>query len=663
MDAANIWGSPVSHPVASCTSGRSKGRHRKKTHRIQPYTWLGAGAITLGVGAALVSGAGIAHAEEESGGGSSSTSNTANSPGSESPSGGSVNSGPAQQRDDNPPTPAARKVETETQDQEAPDRSSNGSSGVEVKNDTSGSPRSIVSASSVVVKAKDDESVKQKESSDDPVAATTLGAADHQAVKDVESLPVLDSEPQPQEVVSQTAAALRVSSLRAPSPLRASSTNGDGQPAGVRTLALMATAAAVDPVRAAYIKQFKDADPNGLYFTPASDGYQFVPQTYTDAQYRQFIADQVAKTGTKGFTQTSSGTLQYTNTYTQNVAVLYGPKAGGVAEPSGIRIVRPGQSVVLPSGTQGAIASAQLPRTGTQINEVAVAAVGYPPFTRTPQTPPNIITTVATTINNAVASGVQAINTALNATVQFVKNAIHTITTPPAQQAPVGVGALFDRLRTTTGDYDDDGVHVDRILGANDGETRYIVYLGGTIPFSIDPNQQNAFRNGDSYAGRLKPNQIAAIDRAIGSNKGAKVMLVGYSQGGLDAQNIAASGKYNVTTVITYGAPITKSPPTKYRIIHLEADGDPIPDLSNPFEHFNSVKAGNVYSTRTSTYPNDFAVFFTPLILRPILFVNTVHGPIQTYVEAGNKFESAAGYGAVKSNIANFRGKLEKSFN
>jgi hypothetical protein len=152
----------------------------------------------------------------------------------------------------------------------------------------------------------------------------------------------------------------------------------------LRAMALTSTLAAVDPARAAYIKQFTDADPNNLYFTPGSPGYVApTPSPLTDAQYSQFVVDYVATKGTSGFSQTSTGALQYTNTNSQNVAVLYGSKAAGFAEPSGIRIVRPGQTVVLPSGAQGAVASAQLPRTGTQINEVAVAAVGYPPFTKT----------------------------------------------------------------------------------------------------------------------------------------------------------------------------------------------------------------------------------------------------------------------------------------
>jgi len=56
--------------------GRSgRGRHRiRPARRIQPYAWLGAGVVTLGVGAALSVGSGVAYAEDGSASDSSSSS-------------------------------------------------------------------------------------------------------------------------------------------------------------------------------------------------------------------------------------------------------------------------------------------------------------------------------------------------------------------------------------------------------------------------------------------------------------------------------------------------------------------------------------------------------------------------------------------------------------
>ncbi len=148
----------------------------------------------------------------------------------------------------------------------------------------------------------------------------------------------------------------------------------------VEALALAATAAAVVPSET-YLQQFRDADPTGQYFTPASSDWNFTPQTYTPEEYRAFIADQVARSGTSGFSQKSTGELQYTNRLDQNVAVLFAPVAGGITVPSGIRIVRPGATVVLPY-PDGAVAMAELPRSYPNDGQIAVAAVGYTPFTK-----------------------------------------------------------------------------------------------------------------------------------------------------------------------------------------------------------------------------------------------------------------------------------------
>ncbi len=68
---------------------RTKAAHRAKPPR-EPYAWLGTGALTLGLGAALASGSGIAHADPTTTGGS--TSSTSSSTGT-SPSGTSGTSG------------------------------------------------------------------------------------------------------------------------------------------------------------------------------------------------------------------------------------------------------------------------------------------------------------------------------------------------------------------------------------------------------------------------------------------------------------------------------------------------------------------------------------------------------------------------------------------
>ena len=66
------------------TGTRSRGR----TSRTEPYAWLGAGAITVGIGAALVGGAGVAYADDGTDGSSSSSSESSSA--SEGPASGST---------------------------------------------------------------------------------------------------------------------------------------------------------------------------------------------------------------------------------------------------------------------------------------------------------------------------------------------------------------------------------------------------------------------------------------------------------------------------------------------------------------------------------------------------------------------------------------------
>ena len=61
------------------TTRRTNSRRRVSQRRRKPYAWLGAGAITLGVGAALASGSGIAHADGAAPNNSSPPSNASSS--------------------------------------------------------------------------------------------------------------------------------------------------------------------------------------------------------------------------------------------------------------------------------------------------------------------------------------------------------------------------------------------------------------------------------------------------------------------------------------------------------------------------------------------------------------------------------------------------------
>jgi hypothetical protein len=140
--------------------------------------------------------------------------------------------------------------------------------------------------------------------------------------------------------------------------------------------------------------------------------------------------------------------------------------------------------------------------------------------------------------------------------------------------APTSVEDLWHNLSTyATGNNDTDGVFIQIVRGP-DQTNRLIVYLGGT---TLDATDQAIWENLPAYLGvTTKSDQVDDINSvlqmcAASPSCGSidEIMLVGYSQGGLDAQNLALwnalgglTGQENrvpVTTVVTFGTPITSA--------------------------------------------------------------------------------------------------------
>lgn len=139
-----------------------------------------------------------------------------------------------------------------------------------------------------------------------------------------------------------------------------------------------------------------------------------------------------------------------------------------------------------------------------------------------------------------------------------------------ARSAPEGLSGLWQELTRLSKDDDSAGYRIQKVLGA-DGRERYIVYIGGTD----SAEGQSKVSNIAAANGHPDAKQLAALRRLIPD--GAEVMLVGYSQGGMDAQNIAAQNDngFTVTQLVTYGSPVR--PDLDVPAVHLQANGDGIP--------------------------------------------------------------------------------------
>ena len=161
-----------------------------------------------------------------------------------------------------------------------------------------------------------------------------------------------------------------------------------------------------------------------------------------------------------------------------------------------------------------------------------------------------------------------------------------TTTTMPAP-APASVEDLWTTVRVNATGNDDTGGMFIQIVGGDNNTHRMIAYLGGTTTDFFNGDQA-ILENVGAEAGKPKPDQVKAINDvlhqcAASSACGSidEIMLVGYSQGGLDAQNLASwnqfDGDAKVTTIVTFGSPITANP--NVVTLHIQDDEDEIVHL------------------------------------------------------------------------------------
>jgi hypothetical protein len=158
-------------------------------------------------------------------------------------------------------------------------------------------------------------------------------------------------------------------------------------------------------------------------------------------------------------------------------------------------------------------------------------------------------------------------------------------TTPPN-----GVSDLMLGLDETNDVADEGYVRIQTVVV--DGETRYIAYIPGTddmttLPGGSDDTVRDMGANlrlmgGDQTA--YGEGVVEAINRATAGDPDAHVMLVGHSQGGMTAAQIAAMGassgaNFTVDHVVTAGSPTAQVPsiPSHTTMLSLENQGDAIP--------------------------------------------------------------------------------------
>ena len=195
---------------------------------------------------------------------------------------------------------------------------------------------------------------------------------------------------------------------------------------------------------------------------------------------------------------------------------------------------------------------------------------------------------------------------------------------------PVGVGSdpardghrstpvpssLAQLMGGVTAAYDDGGKAgtpdaAIRITAVDKGNgPAYIVTIPGTSEWNVrsGSNPMDTVGNLSSAAGNMSTasQAVEMAMRQAGIPSGAPVMLVGHSQGGMTAANLAADpefrSRFNVTNVMTYGSPIDSTRiPSDVKTLALQHPFDVVPrlDLGNtkpggpgplPWESSNSA--------------------------------------------------------------------------
>ena len=153
-------------------------------------------------------------------------------------------------------------------------------------------------------------------------------------------------------------------------------------------------------------------------------------------------------------------------------------------------------------------------------------------------------------------------------------------TTRRAVSSPRSLTALADRL--PDGHERAGQVRIERYAG-EDGP-RWIVYIAGTVTFARDSGDEPFDLASDvlGVAHRTSDSERAVLEamRAAGIGADEPVLLVGHSQGALNAVRVAQDGGYLVGGVVQFGGPTGQvALPASVPVLAVEHDEDLVPVL------------------------------------------------------------------------------------
>lgn len=213
---------------------------------------------------------------------------------------------------------------------------------------------------------------------------------------------------------------------------------------------------------------------------------------------------------------------------------------------------------------------------------------------------------------------------------------------------PLSLAVLARRL-AATGSLGKPYIRIERYL-VGGGVSRWVVYVPGTQDWSL-----RGSRNPLDMASNIKAMSsanLAGSERAVvlamkqvGIKAGEQVLLVGHSQGGIVAANIASQKqKFKVAGLVTFGSPIARiSTPRTKAVIAVQHTNDLVPTLSGMSQ---PLLANRAVVQKTFQLPSD---------AKPVAAHN-----MSNYVKTAGEADISTNSGLAKmrAQITNFvRGK------
>lgn len=217
-----------------------------------------------------------------------------------------------------------------------------------------------------------------------------------------------------------------------------------------------------------------------------------------------------------------------------------------------------------------------------------------------------------------------------------------------AASPPLSLSVLARRL-SATGALGQPCIRIERYL-VGGGASRWVAYIPGTQDWSLR-GSKNPLDMGSNIKAMASPG-LAGSERAVllalkqaGVRTGESVLLVGHSQGGIIATNIASQKQnFKVAGLVTFGSPTARiSTPKATAVIAVQHSNDLVPTLSGATQ---PLLANRAVVQKLVTLPKNAA---------PVAAHNMINY-VRTAAEVDRS--SISGLARMRAQITNFvRGK------